>query len=280
MNNYYLGFEDSVFENRNKSYGAFAIRAAYASNMTKAMLLAMGSLLTVVSLAAYYSHKGIDTMEKLMGPVLLLDDVKVEKATIKKIELPKPKKPAHVAAAPVLQKTITNTSSITVVDDTKKITEILPPTKDQLINAISSNTTTDGLDKGSGNAIGAIGNTSKGTDLGDNTTAIKPPVVFNYVAEMPSFPNGLNALYKYLNDKLRYPSVARENGIDGTVTLRFVVTETGKIEKIEVVRGIGGGCDEEAIRVVKSMPDWRPGRHQGKAVPVRFTLPIKFTLKN
>jgi periplasmic protein TonB len=97
---------------------------------------------------------------------------------------------------------------------------------------------------------------------------------------MPSFPNGINALYKYLNDKLRYPSVARENGIDGTVTLRFVVTETGKIEKIEVVRGIGGGCDEEAIRVVKSMPDWSPGKHQGKAVPVRFTLPIKFTLKN
>ncbi|MCI1265079.1 MAG: energy transducer TonB [Saprospiraceae bacterium] len=78
---------------------------------------------------------------------------------------------------------------------------------------------------------------------------------------------------------MKYPAIARENDIQGTVVVQFVVAKDGDITKVNVVRGIGGGCDEEAVRVVKSMPNWKSGKHNGKAVPVNFTLPIKFKLE-
>jgi len=101
-----------------------------------------------------------------------------------------------------------------------------------------------------------------------------------FVEQMPVFPGGDQARIKFLKDHINYPSVAAEMGITGRVILQFVVDAKGKIDKIKVLRGIGGGCDEEAVRVAKLMPPWTPGRQNGKAVPVYFTFPIVFTLAN
>ena len=99
-----------------------------------------------------------------------------------------------------------------------------------------------------------------------------------YVEQMPEFPGGQTELIKYLQKNLRYPAAARENGIEGKVVLQFVVDETGNISDIQTVRDIGGGCAEEAIRVVKSMPPWKPGKQNGNAVKVYFKLPVTFKL--
>jgi protein TonB len=96
---------------------------------------------------------------------------------------------------------------------------------------------------------------------------------------MPTFPDGTEAMYKYIYEKIKYPAIARENGISGQVIVQFVVSKEGDIRNDKVVRGIGGGCNEEALRVVNGMPRWRPGKHNGRAVPVTFTLPIKFVLQ-
>jgi protein TonB len=96
---------------------------------------------------------------------------------------------------------------------------------------------------------------------------------------MPDYPGGQEELYKYLQKNIRYPEMARSNGIQGTVYVQFVVNKYGKIKDAKVLRGIGGGCDEEAIRVVMGMPDWKPGKQNGLAVPVYFNLPVKFTLQ-
>jgi len=96
---------------------------------------------------------------------------------------------------------------------------------------------------------------------------------------MPEFPGGFTALYKYLKDHVQYPVNAREVGIQGTVYLSFVVEKDGSISNVEILRGVGGGCTEEAIRVVKSMPDWSPGTQMGRPVRVIYNLPIKFTLQ-
>lgn len=103
--------------------------------------------------------------------------------------------------------------------------------------------------------------------------------IFYIVESMPEFPGGEEALYNYLSANLRYPTVAREAGITGKVFVAFVVEPDGSVSNIKVLRGIGGGCDEEAIRVVENMPRWVPGKQRGKPVRVHFNLPIKFTLQ-
>ena len=103
--------------------------------------------------------------------------------------------------------------------------------------------------------------------------------IFTVVEKDPEFPGGMEALYKYLQQNIKYPSIARENGITGRVYVTFVVERDGSIANPRVLRDIGGGCGAEAIRVVKSMPKWNPGKQSGKAVRVQFNLPVNFNLQ-
>jgi len=101
-----------------------------------------------------------------------------------------------------------------------------------------------------------------------------------FVDVWPSFPGGDTARVKYLAESTRYPSKAVYSGTQGTVWVEFVINKKGEIEDAQVIRGIGAGCDEEALRVVKEMPKWNPGKQRGLPVNVRFKLPIKYTLRN
>ena len=97
--------------------------------------------------------------------------------------------------------------------------------------------------------------------------------------KMAEFPGGEEALLKYLAENIKYPELARANGITGKVYLRFVVEKDGRITNAKVVRDIGGGCGSEALRVVKSMPKWKPGKVNGKSVRSEFNLPVNFNLR-
>jgi len=103
--------------------------------------------------------------------------------------------------------------------------------------------------------------------------------IFSVVEEMPSFPGGDQELLKFMATNTQYPPLALEKGLQGIVVVSFVVDERGKIEKVRVLRGIGGGCDEEAIRVVKAMPQWKSGKQRGMPVRVQYNLPFRFTLR-
>ncbi len=109
--------------------------------------------------------------------------------------------------------------------------------------------------------------------------AAPAPEIFKVVEQMPEFPGGEAALYKYLVDNLRYPERATNAGAQGTVRVKFVINEDGRISMVDVPRPIGNGMDEEAKRVVQSMPPWKPGKNNGKPVKVYFQIPIKFVLK-
>jgi len=102
--------------------------------------------------------------------------------------------------------------------------------------------------------------------------------IFTVVESMPGFPGGEAARIKYLNNNIKYPQMARESGIQGRVFVTFVVEKNGTVTDVRVLRGIGGGCDEEAIRVIKNMPNWQPGKQRGKPVRVQFNMPILFKL--
>ena len=105
-------------------------------------------------------------------------------------------------------------------------------------------------------------------------------VVFVVVESMPEFPGGQQALFKYLSDNIKYPVIAQENGIQGRVICQFTVNKDGSIVDIEVVRSGGDpSLDKEAVRVIKTMPKWKPGKQRGKPVRVKFTVPVSFKLQ-
>ncbi|MGH2644944.1 MAG: energy transducer TonB [Chitinophagaceae bacterium] len=105
------------------------------------------------------------------------------------------------------------------------------------------------------------------------------PKVFKFVEQMPSFQGGEKALKKYLSEHIHYPKVAHEKGIQGTVVVQFIVGTDGTLRDFTVVsRKLGGDLEEEAIRVVKAMPDWIPGRQNGKTVNVQYSLPVRFVI--
>lgn len=103
--------------------------------------------------------------------------------------------------------------------------------------------------------------------------------IFTVVESMPEFPGGASKMMEFIARNIKYPPMARESGIQGRVFVNFVVEPDGSVSNVKVLRGIGGGCDEEAIRVVETMPKWTPGRQRGKAVRVSFNLPVRFTLQ-
>ena len=103
--------------------------------------------------------------------------------------------------------------------------------------------------------------------------------IFQIVEEMPAYPGGEQKLMEFIAKGIKYPQIARETGIQGRVFVGFVIEPDGSVSNVKVLRGIGGGCDEEAMRVVKSMPKWKPGKQRGKAVRVSYMLPVNFKLQ-
>ena len=110
--------------------------------------------------------------------------------------------------------------------------------------------------------------------------AAEEGVIFTVVEKMPEFPGGRDSLISYLSENVKYPAIAQENGIQGRVTCQFIIETDGSITDVEVVRSGGDpSLDKEAVRVIKAMPNFIPGKRKGKPVRVRFTMPINFSLQ-
>jgi protein TonB len=103
--------------------------------------------------------------------------------------------------------------------------------------------------------------------------------IFQVVEQDPEYPGGVDALYKFIQQNLKYPQLAKENNITGRVFVQFVVEKDGSVSNVKAARDIGGGCGAEAVRVIKSMPKWTPGKQRGKAVRAAYTLPVNFVLQ-
>lgn len=112
----------------------------------------------------------------------------------------------------------------------------------------------------------------------EEEVVVEEEEIFQVVEEEPEFPGGMEALYKYLGESIKYPTLAKENNIEGKVYVTFVVEKDGTIANPRILRDIGGGCGQEAVRVVKAMPKWKAGKQRGKYVRVQFNLPVSFKL--
>ncbi|MBK6483849.1 MAG: energy transducer TonB [Chitinophagaceae bacterium] len=253
--------DDLVFEGRNKSYGAYDLRKRYGKHITMALLISIG-IYTVAFVAPYLFN--------LLKPEPVVEPRK----EIKYTELSEPPPidkntppPPPPDLPPPPPKTIKFTPPVIKPDEEVKEEDIPPPVEELQQAEIATVTEVDP-------------NATYDFSANQETQVVeeKKPEIFMYVEQMPEFPGGQTELIKYLQKNLRYPAAARENGIEGKVVLQFVVDESGKISDLQVVRDIGGGCAEEATRVVKNMPPWKPGKQNGNAVKVYFKLPVTFKL--
>ncbi|MEZ5015267.1 MAG: energy transducer TonB [Chitinophagales bacterium] len=124
-------------------------------------------------------------------------------------------------------------------------------------------------------AFGQVITTTTGSN---NVAADTANHIYEYTDVMPEFPGGSPALYYYLSSHLKYPKKAMEDSVQGTVYIKFIVDHNGKVVEPKVLRGVSAEIDAEALRVIQELPDWNPGRMNGKPVDVYYTIPLKFTL--
>jgi protein TonB len=247
-----------VFEGKNKEYGAFELRQKSAKRHATAILLSVSLFAIGVSAPS------------LLRTIVPENKWKATEANnLTKIDQPKPEdiKPPVDLPQPQLRRTV----AFVVPEITNEtVTNEAPPVIENLLNtnAAIGTRTQDGLD-----------DPTLPVEFAKPLTEETPEPV-RFVPQMPEFMGGEEARIKFLKDNLKYPAVAAEMGISGKVVLQFVVNKDGSISKITVLRGIGGGCDEEAVRVAKLMPFWKPGRQNGNAVPVYFIMPIGFNLQD
>lgn len=273
-------WRDIVFEGKNKDFGAYQLRSKSVSRHNRAMIVIVIVIALLFALAFFVNTvvkqalaKPEDTTEQALVEMVTEDTQEEEQQEeeMQRIEEPEQQE--------VLKEELLNTV---------KLTEIAIVNDDEVKEEIKSQ---DDL-KETDTAVGKV-NEDRGVDDIIQAKAHKevvvveekkpePPAedhVFDAVEQNPQFPGGETALLKWVASHLKYPSVAQENGIQGRVTVQFVVTKTGSIGQVKVVRGKDPDLDKEAIRVVKSLPKFTPGKMNGHPVNVWYTLPITFRLE-
>lgn len=247
--------DELVFADRNKEYGAYELRKAYKKFVNRSVLVGIVILLLIVLIPFFiWTQTSTANTEQTVNAEMM------DMAMDKKEEAPPPPPPPPEQ---VMEEKAKFTAPIVVLDTTET-TDINQDDLVQKTTNVPVDVATEEIveDDGSNEVIEEV---------------IETPV-FTVVEEMPSFPGGDEARIKFLQENIKYPQMAKESGIQGTVYVTFTTDEKGRVTDVQLMRGIGGGCDEEAIRVVKMMPPWNPGKQNGKPVRVRFTMQIKFTL--
>ncbi|MBQ5981396.1 MAG: energy transducer TonB [Prevotella sp.] len=268
---------DMVFAGKNQEYGAYQLRKGTSKRNITALLILLITAGLIGGVLAYKVH-----MQKL-------DEER--QAYMEQLELSKLQEQAkkEKKEEPVIKAKIEPKKVVEQVRETQKFTapEIK---KDELVN--EDNMVKDQADLDEKVAVGTKDQegTKDRTDVAirndiavnTNESEEKKEVankVFDVVEQMPSFPGGNEALMKFLSENVKYPVVAQENGVQGRVVVSFVVERDGSITDVKVVRSVDPSLDKEATRVVKSMPNWIPGKQNGAAVRVKYNVPVSFRLQ-
>lgn len=265
---------DLVFEGRNKAYGAYRLR----KSTTKRNILAMVAvvILLVVAFIILTVKNFVDEQRAkvAMTQVAELTNYKQpeKKAEVKqkKIEV----EPERVVER--VKSSIKFTAPVIKKDDEVKPDEELK-TQDELMSTKTAIGTFDV--KGNDDANGEVLKAKEVIAEPEPPKHEEENKVFDIVEQQPLFPGGPAALMKYLSENTKYPVVAQENGVQGRVYVQFVVEKDGSISDVHVLRGVDPSLDKEAVRVVKSMPRWTPGKQNGITVRVNYRVPVLFRLQ-
>ena len=270
---------DMVFAGKNKEYGAYQLRKGTSGRNIKALLILVIAAALVGGFLAWkvIEQKQAEEQQAYMEAMQLAELQKQAKKEEKKKEPAKPK--------------IEPKKEIPVARETQKFTAPVIK-KDELVKEENQVKQMDKLDEkvavGTENKEGTKDRLAEAVRSDIAVTAPPPPPapkpevsnkVFDVVEEMPHFPGGAAALQAFLSSNTKYPVVAQENGVQGRVIVSFVVERDGSITDVRVVRSVDPSLDREASRVVRSMPRWSPGKQNGSAVRVKYTVPVVFRLQ-
>jgi protein TonB len=247
-------FDDIVFEIRNKEYGAYRLRKKYSRNVLLGMLIGVAVLCMAV-ITPYLNAKAMESLKKRAERQVEIKMENLDQPQEKVEPPPPPPPPPAETVAPVRY------VAPVVVDSIKpeEVKQLM--TTDQAQSEVKNEEVT---------VVQEVQVEVKEEEA--------PVEIFVVVEEMPSFPGGEDAMMKFINSNIVYPEIAKENNIQGTVTLSFVVNYKGIVDNVRLIKGVDPSLDNEAIRVVKSIPQWKPGRQAGKPVNVSFSVPVKFRL--
>lgn len=268
-------FLDILFDDRNKDYGAYDLRRRYDKRVRNAV---MGmSAIVVIIIGGYLISTNLIASDRNHEAFVAPETIKLE--TIKLDEPPPVYTPPPVkqieppASKPMIK---ANTFQVTPDEQVRPEDEV-PKNEDQKDKVIGN----ANIDKGDPNGVDFETDVFKGGGTGvvQAPKVVEKEKTYIFVEIMPEFPGGEKALMKFLQNNVHYPTMATEASISGTVFVKFVVSKNGEIGSV-VVEGAkkGAGLEEEAMRVVRKMPKWKPGKQNGEAVAVYFNLPIRFML--
>jgi len=251
-------WDDMVFENRHKEYGAYSIRQAYSRNVAIGFAITATAALLVIILPRLLPSASAENVLPEKKVRALEIQPQIYRIEEKKV-VPK------VAAA----KRSDNLAVRVTHDEVTKPT----PTVEEQSQALSSITTDEG--------DGAVG-FSDGGDVGVPDAPVEQivttPKVFDIVEQMPAYEGGMEAMARFISRNIKYPAAAKRIDVQGTVFVSFIINYAGKVTEVKVIRGIMTECDNEAARVIGAMPGWKAGIQNGIPVSVRMVLPIKFSL--
>lgn len=263
---------DLVFEGRNQEYGAYRLRKSTGKRNIWSIVIVLIAAVVIFSAIAIKNviqanQRVAVTTAVEISSIQTKKQAKVEKKAPVKIEQPKQVEKVKSSikfTAPVIKKD----------EDVKPEEEMKNQDDLQKTKTTIGAFTVVGNDEVDGEVLKAK----------EEIAQPEPPKeeenkVFDVVEELPSFPGGQGALMQWLRDNIEYPVIAAENGIEGRVIVQFIVSKSGSISNVNVVRGVDPSLDKEAVRVVSNMPNWTPGKQNGTTVNVRYTLPVTFKLQ-
>jgi protein TonB len=257
---------DVVFENKNKAYGAYQLRQKNSSTTTRALLFASAAFILL-----FITPKIISLIKGALPEDEVVKQVEVAIQPPPPVD-PKTPPPPPVEPPPPKQDQVKFPPPIVKPD--VEVRDQEPPQIEDLKKADPGQKTIAGDPDADIVITAPVGEGPKQAAVVEDTK------VYDFVSieTPPSFPGGIEKFYAYVGKSIKYPPMAAENNIQGKVFLSFVVEKNGELTDIHVDRKLGGGTDEEAVRVLKASPRWTPGIQNGKPVRVKYNIPISFTL--
>ena len=260
---------DLIFNGKNKAYGAYKMREDSPKRHNIAMLFVVVVALIGFSIPALIKLATPKQKEVMTEVTTLsqLEEPEVKQDEMKKVEPVAPPPPALKSSIKFTAPVIKDDSEVSDEEDIKSQDELAANSK--IAISIADVKGNDEIN---------------GQDIADFKEFVQPeaPVEeekpYQAVEQMPQFPGGEAALLKFINEKIKYPIPAQEAGIQGRVVVRFVVSKTGEIKDVTVLRSVESSLDKEAVRVIQMMPKWIPGKQNGNNVAVYFTVPVVFKL--
>ena len=262
-----------VFDGRNKEYGAYVLRKETGMRNIKSMLLVFAVIIAIM--AGVAAKVAIENA--FPKKVAIETDVELTKLAEKKEVKVEKKAPVKVEEQKVVEKVKSSVKFTPPV--IKKDDEVKPEEVKSQEDLNKTNTAIGSFDVKGNDETGGEVLKAKEVIAQPEPPKEEETKVFDVVEVMPTFPGGQQALFEWLSKNIKYPVVAEENGVQGRVIVTFVVERNGSITDVQVAKSVDPSLDKEAVRVVKAMPHWIPGKQNGSAVRVKFTVPVTFRLQ-